>query len=171
MFQWMLVLAPPGPQSSLCLNLSSFPSKGEGVCFLRWVDIHPCSHQGKCFLVVTSQVALNNPFIGQKLGGGACLPPVRTLGEPSLSGRPSCSGNPAGATTAQSQPFRFPWALPQGPLPGPTPPSVAGTVGRYGVGSWRFLLWALAKISACPLLPWGPHPLPDHPSWSECPPL
>lgn len=74
MFQWMLVLAPPGPQRSLCLNLSSFPSKGEAVCFLRWVDIHPCSHQGKCFLIVTSQVALNNPFIGQKLWGGLPSP-------------------------------------------------------------------------------------------------
>lgn len=112
-------------------------------------------------------------LLGRSCGGA--LPP--RCEEP--LGSHSCQVDRLALETPLEQPQ--PRAGPSGPL-GPwlrdhsqPPPTRCSwhsgkAVGGRGGGSRRFLPWALAKISAFPLLPWGPPP-PDHPSWSECPPL
>ena len=125
------------------------------VFLIGWIFIHVLTK--KSFLI-TSQVALNDPFIGQKLWGGPASPREEPLGSH------CCQVDRLALETPLEQPQ--PRAGPSGPLgpwlrdhsqPPPTPCSWhSGKVGEGGVGSQRFLPWALAKISAFPLLPWGP---------------
>lgn len=130
----------------------------------------------KGFLTIASQVALKALLLARSFGAvgrdpafpPASLVPSRSPGGgPPLSGQLSCSGTPAGAATAHSQPFHSPCAVAQLAAPSPRCGRHSGKAGDVG------LVLPASGLSqgGCSVLCSLGDPPPGHPSWSECPPL